>query len=110
MPETVEDAISIHAPRTGSDYGMIYYQLEVMHFNPRSPHGERQFGRKPDCRFRHISIHAPRTGSDLYHSCLVVTLRISIHAPRTGSDGPPGRTTALRSDFNPRSPHGERPI
>ena len=33
---------------------------------------------------------------------------ISIHAPRTGSDGPPGRTTALRSDFNPRSPHGER--
>ena len=37
-----------------------------------------------------------------------LNLPISIHAPRTGSDGPPGRTTALRSDFNPRSPHGER--
>ena len=35
---------------------------------------------------------------------------ISIHAPRTGSDDP---VDALfpdeYSDFNPRSPHGERP-
>ena len=34
---------------------------------------------------------------------------ISIHAPRTGSDcaGRNGRTE--QQDFNPRSPHGERP-
>ena len=56
------------------------------YFNPRSPHGER-----------------PCTLADVVRGTA-----ISIHAPRTGSDGPPGRTTALRSDFNPRSPHGER--
>ena len=55
-------------------------------FNPRSPHGERQFGRKPDCRFRHISIHAPRTGSDPDSQPPPLRRKISIHAPRTGSD------------------------
>ena len=30
------------------------------------------------------------------------------HSPHGERRGPPGRTTALRSDFNPHSPHGER--
>ena len=34
---------------------------------------------------------------------------ISIHAPRTGSDDQDGGRSAVYSDFNPRSPHGERP-
>ena len=34
---------------------------------------------------------------------------ISIHAPRTGSDDERGGI-AGEVDFNPRSPHGERPI
>ena len=33
---------------------------------------------------------------------------ISTHAPRTGSDGACARVRARGSDFNPRSPHGER--
>ena len=57
------------------------------HFNPRSPHGERQKASSRAAQASDISIHAPRTGSD-------VTTRlsrsagccISIHAPRTGSD------------------------
>ena len=98
-------------------------------FNPRSPHGERLR------RFRRvlslgISIHAPRTGSDGQRRESVPAHQISIHAPRTGSDSGAfaasfrlafqstlparGATSTLRilrcgdSDFNPRSPHGER--
>ena len=78
------------------------------HFNPRSPHGERQA-----YSFKYpamaISTHAPRTGSDqmprtisspaavfqptlpargatLHTGGIVVHYRISTHAPRTGSD------------------------
>ena len=35
--------------------------------------------------------------------------RISTHAPRTGSDFEHGDIARLQNDFNPRSPHGERP-
>ncbi len=55
--------ISIHAPRTGSD-----------------------FPRGCFCRHRMISIHAPRTGSDFPRGCFCRHRMISIHAPRTGSD------------------------
>ena len=34
-------AISIHAPRTGSDSIRNHDMYIVQHFNPRSPHGER---------------------------------------------------------------------
>ena len=37
-----------------------------------------------------------------------VGVEISIHAPRTGSDGASGTRNAGGSNFNPRSPHGER--
>ena len=39
--ETIELVISTHAPRTGSDDKMIAASSALMHFNPRSPHGER---------------------------------------------------------------------
>ena len=35
--------------------------------------------------------------------------RISIHAPRTGSDTERNTQLTALNDFNPRSPHGERP-
>ena len=35
--------------------------------------------------------------------------RISIHAPRTGSDSDDKKVLQKHLDFNPRSPHGERP-
>mgnify|MGYP000265911136 FL=1 len=40
---------------------------------------------------------------------MVVSPLISIHAPRTGSDTACWATAPSRSNFNPRSPHGERP-
>ena len=56
--------ISIHAPRTGSDYRSHPLLLQ-----------------------RHISIHAPRTGSDRALAAATIEEEaISIHAPRTGSD------------------------
>ena len=43
--------ISIHAPRTGSDDEEKLLLLELLHFNPRSPHGERHH-RRADCPIR----------------------------------------------------------
>ena len=77
--------ISIHAPRTGSD--------------PRDATHLHQ---------HHISIHAPRTGSDSPDESRERNRPISIHAPRTGSDGTRRSSCGSRSNFNPRSPHGER--
>ena len=57
--------ISIHAPRTGSDYrGRSCLYLDN-YFNPRSPHGERRADISEMQRGDIISIHAPRTGSDV---------------------------------------------
>ena len=103
-------AISIHAPRTGSDEANIVRNIPTKDFNPRSPHGERlrsTRGRVQHKRFQStlpargatrfgskirqessISIHAPRTGSDDFACAgFLRRLGISIHAPRTGSDG-----------------------
>ena len=79
------------------------------YFNPRSPHGERRAADDQRVAAVGISTHAPRTGSDINPATMRGSQGISTHAPRTGSDGivmPQGRT---RADFNPRSPHGERP-
>ena len=35
------DAISIHAPLTGSDSALSEYRRVMLYFNPRSPYGER---------------------------------------------------------------------
>ena len=123
--------ISIHAPRTGSDReirarlaGVRPFQSTLpargattvrgsagcaaRHFNPRSPHGERQ------------GFLVPADGGLLFQSTLPARgathrrghgarLRgISIHAPRTGSDRGHIGGARVVQDFNPRSPHGER--
>ena len=101
--------ISIHAPRTGSDPLFVLVIKSDVHFNPRSPHGERQLPPAQNHLSAAISIHAPRTGSDHineverpriggFQSTLPARgatcnnprsapgKLISIHAPRTGSD------------------------
>ena len=125
--------ISIHAPRTGSDQlgdnrlaGCVEFQSTLPvrgatsqgarkasvrgYFNPRSPHGERRAGSGGAAGTETISIHAPRTGSDTDAVRRErLGIRISIHAPRTGSDHwERVGMGADRTDFNPRSPHGER--
>ena len=81
--------ISTHAPRTGSDPERP---------QPADAHGS-------------ISTHAPRTGSDQgYRRAWRRRVQaISTHAPRTGSDRFVAEHPCPVYDFNPRSPHGERP-
>ena len=105
---------------------------DVDNFNPRSPHGERRycdFGHDDTSSFqptlpargatghhrrapcvRGISTHAPRTGSDAGVSAQALSQTISTHAPRTGSDCQRNGKAGRLIDFNPRSPHGERPL
>ena len=102
-------AISIHAPRTGSDKTGRRRDYYEGYFNPRSPHGERRPPAPvPLCRsdFNPRSPHgerrccwAARQRREVFQSTLPArgatrSLRlldnrqggISIHAPRTGSD------------------------
>ena len=84
----VEVVISIHAPRTGSDVREADVDGQLLDFNPRSPHGERQLFRP----FLHAFC--------LFQSTL----------PARGATVPNTFTTRVVHDFNPRSPHGERPV
>ena len=118
-------------PARGATRARACSACRAENFNPRSPHGERRESSRKQVASIRISIHAPRTGSDKVSFAQPNKREIiSIHAPRTGSDGvvraaqqarnisihaprtgsdlcrfPP---TAPHSNFNPRSPHGER--
>ena len=118
-------------PVRGATYPPARSSQWFLYFNPRSPCGERRLRTKYSDIMFTISIHAPRAGSDAMDGSLLKDfLMISIHAPRAGSDGKlqqtvaPGRIsihapragsdtvcatkTGATSDFNPRSPCGER--
>jgi len=102
-------AISIHAPRAGSDCFLgdlrqFYIRFQstlpgrgatlpnlikiapTLNFNPRSPGGERQVIEAGKSEEAKISIHAPRAGSDTTRRPARLKAGISIHAPRAGSD------------------------
>ena len=80
-------AISIHAPRMGSDIKNFDNTVISTNFNPRSPHGERLSPFFGSDNALLISIHAPRMGSDAIKAVMrTCEFIISIHAPRMGSD------------------------
>ena len=80
-------AISIHAPRTGSDpLGARRHGRRPYDFNPRSPHGERQpepAQLNPETEFQST---LPARGATRERPKTATKKEISIHAPRTGSD------------------------
>ena len=105
----LQQEISIHAPRAGSDLLTSSALQARSNFNPRSPCGERPPASPTRFPAMDISIHAPRAGSDsaplvwrqaglLFQSTLPV---------RGATLTAFGRNVA-RDDFNPRSPCGER--
>ena len=102
--------ISIHAPRMGSDKTPSCFRMSSGHFNPRSPHGERPERRHGRIRLRIFQSTLPAWGAtrDAGSTCHVH--HISIHAPRMGSDPTPETDRHSMTYFNPRSPHGERPM
>ena len=104
------------------------------YFNPRSPHGERP-GWCCLCRGSwRISIHAPRTGSDPANAairravsrfqstlpargatgcsigCFLTQLIFQSTLPARGATSSKSSRMPVFSNFNPRSPHGERPM
>ena len=99
--------ISIHAPRGGSDGMLRLRRPASIHFDPRSPRGERRRRRGTIYRRRPISIHAPRGGSDPRASLVrSVSPDISIHAPRGGSDLPLPAFKCKASSFQSTLPAG----
>ena len=101
--------ISTHAPRTGSDAERETSVATDVDFNPRSPHGERRAVKyllKAPERFQPT---LPARGATISIFSFVASTIISTHAPRTGSDINRWKYETDASDFNPRSPHGERP-
>ena len=62
--EDTDIKISIHAPCTGSDTCPYCMSSMTAYFNPRSLHGERRALRDVPRAAVKISIHAPCTGSD----------------------------------------------
>ena len=124
-------AISIHAPRVGSDFFYQRATVSAINFNPRSPCGERHldiihglltdtfqstlpvwgatFSSKQHTSSSNISIHAPRVGSDnnptirrMHCSVFQSTLPVWGATPWTPCWVP------CWGYFNPRSPCGER--
>ena len=101
--------ISIHAPCTGSDISVPAFATIWSYFNPRSLHGERH-------RFLNssavmpISIHAPCTGSDVHEPVEQHRPEFQSTLPARGATGESSSSEHRgTSNFNPRSPHGERP-
>ena len=79
------------------------------HFNPRSPHGERPV-LMAAARGTDISIHASRTGSDHpLERKKIQKAKFQSTLPARGATGDWYDAWDSGADFNPRSPHGERP-
>ena len=101
--------ISIHAPRVGSDADWSAHE-PALRISIHAPRVGSDLAACLSLPLRHrISIHAPRVGSDRNRIDEVRDFKISIHAPRVGSDLMPSARSASCSNFNPRSPRGERP-
>ena len=84
--QMVGGRISIHAPLTGSDLVSFALILSILHFNPRSPYGERLLWLQPCAELSGFQSTLPLRGAT---------------RPRCANTGD-GR------NFNPRSPYGER--
>ena len=87
----VARAISIHAPRTGSDGRRERPKTATKRFQSTLPARGATTDGDAQAPPRKISIHAPRTGSDRAASQSQQPPAISIHAPRTGSDSSASR-------------------
>ena len=80
--------ISIHAPLTGSDHVLTVCRSAALHFNPRSPYGERP------------STNVALNSANAFQSTL----------PLRGATCPGSWERRAAGYFNPRSPYGERRI
>ena len=78
--------ISIHAPRAGSDSRIAWVGSQQIHFNPRSPCGERRQRTYQTYQRQKFQSTLPVRGATVSPRGVVPSTVISIHAPRAGSD------------------------
>ena len=100
--------ISIHAPRMGSDpssfsgfEAISLFQSTLLAWGATF----RSAGGSDTLEFQST---LPAWGATRLWLWGMHNANISIHAPRMGSDGNSGNLRRQVSNFNPRSPHGER--
>ena len=102
-------AISIHAPRVGSDRPYVGTPAKTTHFNPRSPCGERQAMRTQARAEAVFQSTLPVWGATKTEKVFPVIPRFQSTLPVWGATMYlEGRTVSCQKDFNPRSPCGER--
>ena len=108
-PRGAKIGISIHAPRTGSDFTWPLAGQRFAAFQSTLPARGATHKRRRERFQSTISIHAPRTGSDgsgRFSSAVLCAFQSTL--PARGAT----RTSLPKSNpprnFNPRSPHGER--
>ncbi len=101
--------ISIHVPRVGNDPGLFAYLLrrQISIHVPRA--GNDLLLAHIPALWIAISIHVPRVGNDAINLRQLTQVQISIHVPRVGNDDFAFAFCFLLTNFNPRSPCGERP-
>ena len=100
--------ISIHAPHAGSD-GPGALPWHVPNISIHAPHAGSDARPALPRLSAIISIHAPHAGSDIEVQARSRADDISIHAPHAGSDQRMAHGSRSATNFNPRSPCGERP-
>ena len=128
----LDGIISIHAPRTGSDAipSVTGGERKISIHAPRTGSDASENHAQGN---HHISIHAPRTGSDtvmvanpllppIFQSTLpargatrtssyiCICGRFQSTLPARGATTAAYTASTALENFNPRSPHGERPI
>ncbi len=101
--------ISIHAPRTGSDLFAFFEVRQFPHFNPRSPHGERQEYKAFVDKFKPFQSTLPARGATCREwSFKKLLSEFQSTLPARGATICFCFFAIASNDFNPRSPHGER--
>ena len=78
------------------------------YFNPRSPWGERPKNRVIEIECKKFQSTLPVGGATVNARVVANSFGISIHAPRGGSDSLTWPLFSGLTNFNPRSPWGER--
>ena len=121
--------ISIHAPRGGSDQINPHTTANILHFNPRSPWGERLVEwfnaqasslfqstlpvggatwrcQPREARVKQFQSTLPVGGATYQTQQGFSSLAISIHAPRGGSDVHDGSSWLAKKQFQSTLPVG----
>ena len=100
--------ISIHAPRTGSDFSSSRIVLISSNFNPRSPHGERPA--TPNAIVSMVTFQSTLPARGATQSSTFITHLSAFQStlPARGATRFSMLADTTFKHFNPRSPHGER--